>query len=71
MYKIPHAKFNGYTVIFTQIRGGGQIDPLPVGIGVTNRPVGIGLKKLEIPNFNSDHREYFKWKEMFERYTRN
>ena len=31
---------------------------------------GVKLKKLEIPIFNSDHREYFKWKEMFERYTR-
>ena len=29
------------------------------------------LKKLEIPSFYADHREYFKWKEMFERYTKH
>ena len=27
------------------------------------------LKKLEIPTFRSEHREYFIWKKMFERYT--
>ena len=28
------------------------------------------LKKLEVPVFTSDHRNYYKWKEQFERYTR-